>query len=240
MTCAEPAKGRARPETDGAVLRLCAVLRMEKFAGEMIRFVGSPDGGIVPDLAGKLPGRGVWVTATKPMVAAAVARNVFAKSLKRRVEVDSGLPDPVERLLLERVRQALSFANKAGLVTTGYMKVDKAIEAGTVAILIQAADGRDGGIERLAAKFRGLAGMSGDATPVIRELTGDDLGLAIGRETVVHAGLAKGGQSGIFLRECRRLGHYRLSADEAVGAVADTVSGSEMVSSTGQASTGKA
>ena len=75
----------AEPAVDhdgkGAGLRLCAATREALDPGELIRFVADPDGAIVPDLARRLPGRGVWVKASKAAVAQAVKGNVFAKSL---------------------------------------------------------------------------------------------------------------------------------------------------------------
>ncbi len=102
-------------ETAGS-LRRCVVTRAERAPDDLLRFVVDPSGAIVPDLARKLPGRGVWVTADKASVAAAVKANAFAKSLKRQVTVAPDLPDRVESLFVKRALEALSLANKAGLV----------------------------------------------------------------------------------------------------------------------------
>lgn len=176
-------------------LRQCAVTRDERPIGELIRFVAGPDGAIVPDLAGKLPGRGVWVTATHSAVGQAVARNVFAKSLKRQTKVDKGLADLVTRLLAERTRQALAFANKAGLVIAGFAKVDTAIETGEAVALVQAADASDDGVEKLARKFRAVSAVAGRPAVQSRFLVSAELSLAIGRPNVIHAALKSGGQT---------------------------------------------
>ena len=67
-------------ERDGGAeegpLRLCAVSRVHKPPEELIRFVAGPDGAIVPDLARRLPGRGVWVDATREAVDAAAGIGV--------------------------------------------------------------------------------------------------------------------------------------------------------------------
>ncbi len=196
-------------EADGQDGRLCAVTRAEKDPEELIRFVAGPDGTIAPDLARKLPGRGVWVSSDRATVAEATARGVFAKSLKKQVKVPPDLADLVERLLLERCRSGLSFAKKAGLVTQGYMKVDAAISAGEAVGLVQAADGADDGVERLGRKFTGITTQLGLNAQIVRELTSAELSLAIGRANVIHAALAEGGQTRRFLADCLRLHRYR-------------------------------
>ena len=199
----------AKPGRAVSPLRLCALTRAEKPVDDLIRFVLGPDGAIAPDLTGKLGGRGVWVMATQAAVAEAARRNVFAKSLKMNAKPPADLADLVERQLLARVRQALSFANKAGLLTTGFTKVEKALEAGQVAGLITAADAADDGADRLARKYLAISAALGRAAMLTRCLRIADLSLAIGRPNVVHAALAHGGQSRAFLKECRRLERYQ-------------------------------
>jgi hypothetical protein len=171
----------------------------------MIRFVADPTGVIVPDLAAKLPGRGVWVTATKAAVAEAARRNVFAKSLKRAVKVEPDLADRVEALLKDRARQALAFANKAGLVVAGFAKVEAALGAGSAAVLIDAADAADDGVEKLSRTAR----RAGKLVATSRFLPSADLSLAIGRPNVVHACLKAGGQTRAFLGAALRCERYR-------------------------------
>lgn len=190
-------------------VRLCAVTREETAVEDLIRFVLGPDGSIAPDITGKLGGRGVHVTATRAAVVAAAQRNVFAKSLKTSVKVDLALADRVDQALLDRLRQALSFAAKAGLVTSGYVKVDTALDAGRVAMLVQASDASDDGTARLRTKFEGIARDRGRHAPVVRHFTSAELSMALGRTNVVHAALSEGGQTSALLRESHRLEHYR-------------------------------
>jgi uncharacterized protein len=84
-----------------ALERLCVATREVKPVGGLIRFVVSPDGVLTPDLKRKLPGRGVWVTATRAAVEQAVRKHLFVRSLKSSVDVPSDLGAKVE-LLLER------------------------------------------------------------------------------------------------------------------------------------------
>lgn len=220
MTASEPAENAghaneelARPaKADGAQpLRRCAVTRAERSTSDMIRFGVGPDLTIVPDIAGKLPGRGIWVEATRTAVAEAAKRNVFQKSLKRPVKTAPDLADIVDRLLAEAARQALSFATKAGLVVTGFNKVEEAIEAGRAVALMQAHDASEDGVERLKRKFVAERGGKGLCAPVVRIFSIDELSLAIGRSNVVHAALAAGGQADVATARARRLMRYRLS-----------------------------
>lgn len=214
--CDQPSP-RAKDNADEATLRLCAVTRAERSIAALIRFVAAPDGAITPDLACKLPGRGVWVTATREAVSQAVKRNAFAKSLKRPVSVPDDLPGLVDRLLVLKARQSLSFANKAGLVTTGFMKVSEALDNGPIAALVAASDGAPDGIGKLERKFRAIrtAGTVDGVEPVniagliLTDFTGEELDLAIGRSNVIHAALATGAQSRIVLNDSLRLRRFR-------------------------------
>jgi uncharacterized protein len=202
---------------DGALLRLCAVTRVERSIPALIRFVAAPDGQITPDIGCRLPGRGVWVTATRDAVTVAVKRAAFAKSLKHPVTVSDDLPDLVDRLLAQRARQSLSFANKAGLVVTGFMKVSEALDAGAAMALIAASDGAPDGLTKLERKFRAIhsakvsegASLAPVADLIITDFTGEDLDLAIGRSNVIHGALATGAQSRIVLNDSLRLRRFR-------------------------------
>ena len=114
--------------------------RAHKPPEELIRFVAGPDGAIAPDLARRLPGRGVWVDATKEIVIAAVRQKAFAKSLKRQVSVPADLAGLVERLMARRLAESLSIANKAGLAVAGFAKVEELITRERAAVLIHATD----------------------------------------------------------------------------------------------------
>src|SRR5947207_14391119 len=88
--------------------RLCVVTREVMPVADMIRFVVGPDGGVVPDLKRNLPGRGVWITASRPAIAAAVKRHVFMRGFKRDVRIPPDFTDLVERLLERSAIDALA------------------------------------------------------------------------------------------------------------------------------------
>ena len=191
--------------------RTCAVTRATLTPDELIRFVRGPDGQIVPDLAGRLPGRGVWVGCNHATVAEAARKNVFARSLKRPTTVPNGLAELLDGLLRDRVCGALSLANKAGLVKCGFTKVEIAIAKGEAFALVHAADAAIGGQGKLDSKFKAIHAEIGGKHPahVITALGSEELSLAMGRSHVVHAALAKGGAAHNFLRDAGRLQRYR-------------------------------
>src|SRR5262245_47988168 len=109
--------------------RFCAATGEVRPVDDMIRFVLGPDGTVVPDLKRRLPGRGIWITATRPALRSALARKAFAKSFKRDVRVASDLIESTERLLEQAAVDALAMAHKAGWTVTGFAKADAALPA---------------------------------------------------------------------------------------------------------------
>ena len=206
----------AKPDPER--VRLCIVTRQELPPAEMIRFVAGPDGTIVPDLARRLPGRGMWVTATRAALQEATKRNLFAKSLKKAVKIDKALVEQVEILLANEARQALSLANKAGLVTTGFSKVEIALEKNQVAALFASSDASSDGAGKLARKFKAIRGASQQDAPIIQDFSSAELSLAIGGSNVIHAGLAGGRLGQRVVTCCQRLRHFRMQANDTIAA----------------------
>jgi predicted RNA-binding protein YlxR (DUF448 family) len=204
-------------EADDGPLRLCAVSRASKPIEELIRFVAGPDGALTPDLARRLPGRGVWIDATRQIVTLAVRQKAFAKSLKRQVSVPADLADLVERLMVRRLAEALSIANKAGLVVAGFAKVEEQIARERVAVLLHAADAANDGMEKLDRKFKALTGLESAPARIVRELTGGEMSLAMGRPNVIHAAAAEGGATRRLIEEARRIRRFRLGQEPGGG-----------------------
>ena len=151
----------------------------------------------------------MWVTAEMKVVAAAVKSNVFARSLKRQVRASEDLPARIELQCLARAGQALSIANKAGLVITGFQQVEAFVESGEAAALIHGSDAADGGKDKLNRKFSAIAREKGRETRILGALTIQQLSLAMGRSNVVHAALKPGGAAEKFVSEAGRLERYR-------------------------------
>ena len=106
---------------------MCVVTREVRPVADLIRFVVGPDGEAVPDLKSKLPGRGVWVTATHDALAEAVKRKTLARGFKREVRLAADLVEQTEQLLESAVLDALAMAGKSGLVATGFGKTEAAL-----------------------------------------------------------------------------------------------------------------
>jgi predicted RNA-binding protein YlxR (DUF448 family) len=195
-----------RDEADGHG-RTCALTRARRPRDELIRFVLAPDGTVVPDLKERLPGRGLWLTAARDVVADAVKRNVFARSFKAEAKVPEELPATVERLLAEAALSALALANKAGQATFGYARVEEATAGGRVFALIHAREAAEDGCRKLDGKAR--AASFGRPIPAIRAFSADELSLATGRTNVIHAALIHGGAAESVLAAASRLERYR-------------------------------
>lgn len=196
--------------------RMCVVSRTVLSPDRLIRFVLGPDRQVTPDLARRLPGRGIWVECSRARVETAIKAGVFAKALKQQVVVPPDLAERIDALLLRRAMDALSLANKAGLVVAGFAKVDTVVASGNCQMLVHAADAAADGAGKLTRKLRAVwqARDNNVGEPVILDtLTSADLSLAMGRANVVHAALTKGGAAANFLRDAERLQRYRASPD---------------------------
>lgn len=172
----------------------------------LIRFVAGPDGAVVPDLASKLPGRGVWVEATREAVAAAVKKNAFARSAKVPLKPEPDLPDFVERLLVRRCLDQLGLARKEGVLISGFEKTSAAIASAKAAWWIEASDGAADGRRKL---FGARARSPRPDLPVCGAFTAHDLGVSTGGETVIHVALLAGRRAGRWTEEVRRLAGFR-------------------------------
>lgn len=180
----------------------------------MIRFVLGPGSIVVPDIGRKLPGRGVWVTARAERVSEAVKGQAFARGFKTKVVVPEGLAVEIESLLTKDCLQALSMANKAGLVITGFAKVEQAIALRSIAGLVHAADCGPEGIRKLGQGLRRRYGCEG-ARPRVELFSSAQLDLALGRANVIHAALIEGPASEGFLGRSRKLTLYQSGSLEA-------------------------
>ena len=189
-------------------LRTCLVSGESRDKSELLRFVVSPQGEIVPDIEGGLPGRGLWLLPRRDILAAALSKRVFARAARREVSVPAGLADRVEELLARRCVDLIGLARRAGQAVTGFAKVeaalDKGLDKGGAAVLVEASEGSLGGrgkLKRLAPEL-----------PVVDALTSVELGRAFARDMAVHACLARGGLAKKFLAEAARLAGFRDAA----------------------------
>jgi len=197
-------------------IRTCIVTRAERQPEEMIRFVLAPDGTVTPDIRRRLPGRGVWVTASAEVVAQASKRRAFDRGFKGKAVVPDDLAGLVDRLMEADCLQGLSLANKAGLVTTGFAKVEAAIAAGETIAILHATDGGQDGKRKIGQALRRRFGA--EAPPEMECFGSAQLDLALGRTNVIHAALRAGPASAALLESMKRLQVYRSAATPSAGA----------------------
>jgi hypothetical protein len=187
--------------------RLCVATRAVRPVSDLIRFVIGPDGAAVPDVKCKLPGRGVWVTATRDTLGEAIKRKVFGRGFKRDVRLPPDLLALTDQLLERAVLEALAMAGKAGLVAAGFAKVEAALAHDEVVAVLHANEAAADGVRKLEAAARRR--RQGGSLDVIRFLTSAQLDLALGRPNVIHAALLAGPASRTLLAACRRLERFR-------------------------------
>jgi predicted RNA-binding protein YlxR (DUF448 family) len=182
-------------------LRRCIVTREVLPKESLVRFVVGPAGEVVPDIAGKLPGRGLWAKAERAVLAKAVDKNLFAKAARQSVNVPPDLVDRTVALLSQRCLDVIGLARRAGQAICGFEKVRDALRNGRVGIVLAAADG--------AADSRGkLKALAGEL-PTLALFTVAELSASLGRENVVHAALTPGRLAERLIAESARLAGLR-------------------------------
>lgn len=195
--------GQAKDHSDGPE-RKCIVTGEVQPKDGLIRFVLGPDGRIVPDLAGKLPGRGLYVAANRASIEKAVAKGLFSRAMKQPAKAPDGLADLIEQMLVKRVIDLISLARKSGKAVSGYEKVKSWLQSEEATVLLQAEDGSGRGKSKLSTPYGGN---------YIGWLTADELGMAFGRQTVIHAALGSGGLVPRIVEEAQRLKGVRVVSD---------------------------
>lgn len=175
---------------------------MEK--SKLIRFVVGPDTQLYIDIAGKLPGRGIWVSATRAALEKAVSKGLFPRAAKQAIIMPENLVQDVEAQLVRRVVDLISLARKSGKAVSGYEKVKDWLLKEEAQVLIQASDGSERGKTKLSTPYGGT---------YIGWLTANELGAAFSRETTIHCALATGGLTRRVVEDARRLKGLRVSEE---------------------------
>ena len=191
---------RHPPEPAGNTRR-CLVSRECQPRERMLRFVVGPDREIVPDIACRLPGRGLWLQSRRDIVERAAATDAFARAARRDVTVPDGLADQVERLLAARCIDLVGFARRAGSALTGFEAVRRALQRGGAALLLVAADG--------SMRQRSRLPLAGVRDRVVDVLLSSELGGAFGRDAVTYAVLGRGRLAGRVRTDAARLAGFR-------------------------------
>jgi predicted RNA-binding protein YlxR (DUF448 family) len=170
----------------------------------LIRFVAGPDG-VVPDLARKLPGRGMWVEATRAAVESAARKGGFSRSAKAKLVAAPDLADVVEGLLFKRVLDGLGLARRAGDITFGFEKAAAAIQSGKVAWMVEASDGAQDGRRKLLQ----VARRNEKPPRMLGVFSGDELSLALGLGNVIHLVFLAGRGADRWTQDVERLSGFR-------------------------------
>jgi predicted RNA-binding protein YlxR (DUF448 family) len=189
--------------------RFCAATGAVRPVAEMIRFVVAPDGMAVADLKRRLPGRGMWITATRQALRVAMKRKLFGRGFKRDVRVAPDMIEATERLLEQGALAALAIAHKAGKVAIGFAKAEAALDRVRIAVLIRAADAAPDGARKLDGALRRRLDPDAGKIAVISTFTSVQLDLALGRSNVIHAALLAGRESDTFIARAGLLDRFR-------------------------------
>jgi predicted RNA-binding protein YlxR (DUF448 family) len=199
--------------------RRCFVTRRVDDKDALLRFVVGPNDTVCPDVAGKLPGRGLWLSAERDVVHTACVGNLFAKGFRAAVAVDADLTDRVEALVAERCLGLLGLARRAGALAAGYEQVRAMLTSGNAGILVVARDAAAEGRRRLEKLDR--------AAPVVAVFSAVEMAQALGREHVVYVAVAKGRMAKRIATEAGRLAGFRRAENEQLpGDVREEMNGS--------------
>ena len=190
------ARGNKTGGSSGDPERKCIVTGDVQATHGLIRFAVGPENQIVADVLGKLPGRGLWVSADRAILGEAVKKDAFSRAARQKVTVPEGLIQDIETQLARRSVDLISMARKGGTAVAGYEKVKDWLIKDYADVLIQSSDGSERGKSKLSTPYGGV---------FIGWLTSDELGLAFGRQTVIHAALASGGLTSRIVEEAQRL-----------------------------------
>ncbi|MDB5590532.1 MAG: DNA-binding protein [Enterovirga sp.] len=212
MSPAERRSGEPMPQ---APERTCIVSRKAGPASELMRFVRGPEGAVIVDLRGNLPGRGAWISPTAETLALAIRKRLFSRAFKGEAQAGPELVAAVDAALVRDLIGALALANKAGAVVAGFAKVESALSGGGAAALIHAQEAAEDGRRKLAGALRRGESATICAVPTLDDLRGDDLDVALGRVGVIHAALLAGVGSEGCLARWRRLRLFRGVDDKA-------------------------
>lgn len=191
--------------------RRCVLTRETLPKEKMIRFVQAPDGQIMPDLAEKLPGRGIWISCSRTLISKAQEtgklHGAISNALKASVSKDQippALADSVAALLRKRALNRLGLEKRAGSIVTGFDKIKTALGAANADVpfaLITATDGGEDGKKKLRGILR-------DSAPVFEIFDRDELSSALGRDNAVHVLVWQSGGARHLLADLNRISEF--------------------------------
>ncbi len=186
----------ADDEPERGPLRRCIVTRARLPKEAMLRFVVGPDRMLIPDLAARLPGRGMWLSARRDVLETARHRGGFAKAARAPVTLPTDLSMVLQAGLARRFADFLGLARRAGQAVCGFEKARELLAAGRAGLVVQASDGSMDERARL---------VGGRDVAVVAPLDSAALGQVFGRAHVVHVAVARGRLAEALVTEAGRL-----------------------------------
>jgi len=176
----------------------------------MVRFVLSPEAIVTPDVAGKLPGRGVWVSADRKSLEKVIALKSFGRGFKTKVKIEDGLVALTEGLLARRVLGLITMARKAGVIALGFDQVQSMARQAAIAFRIEARDGSKDGRSKIRTLAKAMNREQDLPDPiVIGCFTAEEIGKALARESIVHAAVKPSKLAKSLALEVKRLSGFR-------------------------------
>ncbi|MGG5823323.1 RNA-binding protein [Falsiroseomonas sp. HW251] len=201
-----PIEAAEDDEPERGPLRRCLVTRERLPKEAMVRFVLGPDRKVIADLAERLPGRGMWLSAKADVIEQAARRGAFAKAVRGEVLVPPDLRATIEDGLRGRIRDLVGFARRAGQAVSGWQAAREWLQAGRAGLMVQAADGSTAEKARLVGRRD---------VPVVSPLDAAALGAPFGRDRAVHVAVARGRLAERIAAEAARLEGMTLRPDAA-------------------------
>jgi predicted RNA-binding protein YlxR (DUF448 family) len=186
--------------------RRCILTGAHGPRASLIRLAVGPDNQVAADLSAKLPGRGAWIMADRPILEAALAKGKLKGALARAFKLNNlkladDLPDQIAAGLERRALDRLGLENKAGNLIWGHERVGEALLKGKVRLLMHASDAKADGMGKLEARRRGA---SPDTVSIVLPVGRDQLSMALGRENVVHAAIGDSGSAARVIEALER------------------------------------
>ena len=190
----------APEEAETGPLRRCVITRESRPKLELVRLVAGPEGALVPDIEGRLPGRGLWISARRDIVDSALSKRLLQRAAGAGIAVPPDLADRIQALLRRRCLDLIGLARRAGQAVAGFEKVKAVLERDEAALLLQAADG--------SPEQRGKLRARTDRTALVALFTKAELAEIFGRETAVHAAILPGRLAERLRQDCARLAGF--------------------------------
>ena len=183
--------------------RRCFVSYEKHPMEKLVRFVVSPDNKVVPDIEQCLPGRGLWLKASRDIVERACNKQLFKKNVQANVEVDENLVEVVEELLAQHCLNLIGLARRAGEAVAGFEKMKNFLSVRETCAVFCACDGALDSRKRMI----NLAG----AVPIVDVFSSMELGKIFNRKRTVYVAVVKKQLGKRLLVESTRLAGFRIS-----------------------------